>query len=154
PDAGALTAVVAGAAQADEGAQSLLAWLAMQSGARRASWSWWTRQRADISATWGDWSGQGDPHLRRCEAAMDEALDQGVTLSAGGSSEAPEADTPWVTLAHRQLATSGGGVAACIPLPGAANPLGAVCLEWPPGTSPSPALMQALEQAVVQVSPV
>ncbi len=141
---------MAGASQADEGVQGLLTWLATQSGARRISWSWWTPQRAEVSATCGDWSGQGDTHLRRCEAAMNEAVDQGITLSAP-TAGAPA--SPWVTLAHQQLAAAGGGAATSIPLPGADRPLGAVCLEWPPGSAPSAALLQALEAALGQVAP-
>lgn len=90
---------------ADDGVQRLLAWLAAQSGARRIGWTWWTRERAEVSATWGDWASLGDARLRRCEAALNEAVDQGVALSWPPPSEAFEAR--WVTLAQQQLVASG-----------------------------------------------
>jgi biotin carboxyl carrier protein len=167
---------VAQAEHADEAVQRLLAGLAAQWGARRIGWTWWTRGRAELSATWGDWASLGDARLRRCEAALDEAVDQGVALSWPPTSEAFEAR--WVTLAQQQLVASdhdanaagmrgmpqrGGAEPAgveppqplvfTVPLPGGPTPLGAVCLEWAPGQGPSPDALRALEAAIVQVAP-
>ncbi|RZL11398.1 MAG: HlyD family efflux transporter periplasmic adaptor subunit [Rubrivivax sp.] len=158
-----LGARVAQAEHADDGVQRLLTGLAAQSGARRIGWTWWTRGRAEISATWGDWASLGDARLRRCEAALDEAVDQGVALSWPPPSEAFEAR--WVTLAQQQLVASAHDATTAgtpgttrplvftVPLPGGPTPLGAVCLEWAPGQGPAPEGLRALEAAIVQVAP-
>lgn len=154
-DVESLTLQLLQARHADEGVQRLLAWLAERSGARRLGWTWWTRHRAELAATWGDWSPLGKPHARLCEAALNEAVDQGVTLSWPPRSERHEA--LWVSLAQQQLASASmpnASAAVCsIPLSGGPAPLGAICLEWPPGHSPSPDLLDALEAAVLHAAP-
>lgn len=151
---------MAAASDVDDGIRRLLSWTAAHSGAARVSWSWWHGHRARVAATWGDWSCLGPHHLQACEAAMEEAVDQGVTVY-WPQALPPHGVSEWVTVAHRELveATSVGAPsstsgAASIPMPGGPSPLGAVCLEWVTGSAPSPAVLAAIEAALMLAAPV
>lgn len=65
--------------------------------------------------------------------AAEEAIDQGVGL---GSSD--EGASAWVSRAQQALAASTGDRVLSIPLPGAADPMGAVILFWPAVPTPQP----------------
>jgi RND family efflux transporter MFP subunit len=92
---------------------------------------------------------QGEAH-DPVAAAMDEALEQGISLAVPVAAEAASA----IRLAHLALLRRQGGAVATIPLIHLQDSVGAVTLEWPqrpPGFEP---LVAELEHLVSLVGPV
>lgn len=148
----ALLVDLAAASSARDGALTLLSSLATHVGASRASLAWWHRGHAVVDAQWHA-PGLGDtaellPTL--LDAALDEAVDQGMTLCWPPLSEDHD---QWVTLAHRTLAQRLDGAVMTAPLPGGPEPTGAVCLAWPRGTAPSLATRRIVEDTMAQCAP-
>ncbi len=148
-----LLAEMAAASSAREGALLLLSTLATQVGASRACLAWWHRGHAVVDA---QWHSAGGPDARpllpsQLGAALDEAIDQGVTLSWPPIL----ADHgQWVTLAHRTLSQRLDCAVLSVPLPAGPTPSGAVCFEWARGhPAITPATQQSMEATVAQCAP-
>ncbi len=129
---------------------TLLRALMKHTGAEHAALAWWVDQHAEPALQLVA-DGQGlvhpDPGAQQktstLAAAMEEAIDQGVTLHLGPGPAQPR---DWVTLAHRLHLQShaspgaqrgSGDSIVTTPLPGAQAPLGAITLQWrnPPDAS-------------------
>lgn len=83
--------------------------------------------------------------------AMDEAIEQGVSLAWPG---APGQHTPWIVLEHAVLQRAVGGSVATVPLGGAGLPFAAVCVERREGAASIGAdELRRLEQILVLVGP-
>lgn len=63
--------------------------------------------------------------IQALAAAMQEAIDQGVSIAYPPAAEAP----PRIVQAHGALAAQGPGNILCLPLISAGTPIGALCLE-------------------------
>lgn len=118
----------------DEALRSALVWLMRRHGARHAAWGWYERGHAEValrvSAAPDASALQSKPGSGRepeLQAALEEAIDQGVTLQSDDGAGAP---TDWVVRAQNAWARHCGGPVATVPLPGAHQPHGAVCLGW------------------------
>jgi biotin carboxyl carrier protein len=148
-----LLAELAVASSAREGALMLLSTLATQVGASRACLAWWHAGHAVVDAQWSAPELGHAPDLLPAQlgAAMDEAIDQGVTVSW----PPVHADhDQWVSLAHRTLAQRLDCAVMSVPLPAGRMPTGAVCLEWQRGSvPPTPNLQQLIESTVAQSAP-
>lgn len=148
-----LLAELAACSSAREGALLLLSTLATQVGARRACLAWWHQGHAVTDAQWTSTDAPDTAALLPTQlgAALDEAIDQGMTLSW------PPVLTDhdqWVTLAHRTLAQRLDCAVLSVPLPAGPTPTGAVCLEWSRGQPPlTSALQQFIEATVAQCAP-
>jgi multidrug efflux pump subunit AcrA (membrane-fusion protein) len=133
---------------------ALLKGLMARAGANRAALSWYEHGHARLALqlqAQGDGRVGLDPaaaaRAEELSAAMEESIDQGVTLVAGAAS----APGVWVTLAHRQCLAGRPGSMITTPLPGADAPLGAITLQWaglPPTTAPA-----ELERLAVELAP-
>jgi Barrel-sandwich domain of CusB or HlyD membrane-fusion/GAF domain len=68
---------------------------------------------------------------QRLTAAMDEAIEQAITVQwpPGSASERMRADTATIALAHRELMRSSGAAVATVPLGHDGQVFGAVCVE-------------------------
>jgi biotin carboxyl carrier protein len=148
----ALLADLAAASSAREGALMLLSTLATQVGASRACLAWWHRGHAVVDAQWSaPESGNATLLPTQLDAALDEAVDQGVTVCWPPLREDHD---QWVSLAHRTLAQRLDCTVMTVPLPAGQTPTGAVCLEWRKGSAPlSPQVQQFIEEALLQSAP-
>lgn len=149
-----LLAELAAASSAREGALVLLSTLTTQVGASRASLAWWHRGHAEVTVQWTTTEAQHAQALlpQPLGAALDEAIDQGVTVSWPPL----HADHgQWVTLANRTLAQRLDCTMLSVPLPAGQTPTGAVCFEWPKNSStPLTALTQQfIEATLAQCAP-
>lgn len=148
-----LLAELAASSSAREGAMLLLSTLATQVGASRACLAWWQNGHAVVDAQWAHHDAPATATLLPTQlgAALDEAIDQGVTL---GWPPVQDDHDHWVTLAHRTLAQKLGCAVLSVPLPAGPTPTGAVCLEWAAGQPPlSPMTRQFIEATVAQCAP-
>ena len=116
--------------------RTLLHALIERTGARRAVLVWYERGHADqghearIEGVGGHALNSSQPLPSpdaRIRDAADEAIDQGVALG----SHQPE--QTWVTRAQQALAQASGHHVLTLPLPGGADPMGAVLLFWADG---------------------
>ncbi len=149
----ALLAELAACGSAREGALLLLSTLATQVGASRACLAWWHHGHAVADAQWASPEAPDTAALLPTQlgAALDEAIDQGVSLSWPPILADHD---PWVTLAHRTLAQRLDGAVLSVPLPAGPTPTGAVGLEWARGHPPiTPAMQQFIEATVAQCAP-
>lgn len=137
-----------GASQATVSAilQSLL----VQTGAQRAVLAWYDKGHAQIGVDLGA-TPPDDPHQAGLLAALEEAIDQGVTLRCPPR---PEQEHDWVTLAHRRLAESWGAGIVTVPLPGADQAMGAVLLCWRPPSAMADDADRLVAQQVRVLAPV
>ena len=148
-----LLAELAATSTAREGALLLLSTLATQVGASRACLAWWQHGHAAVDV---QWRGAETPDTaallpKQLGAALDEAIDQGVTLS--WPPILPDHGV-WVTLAHRTLAQRLDCAVLSLPLPAGPTPTGALCFEWTRGHPPvTPAVQQFIEATVAQCAP-
>ncbi|MBA4111264.1 MAG: hypothetical protein C0487_16920 [Leptothrix sp. (in: Bacteria)] len=148
-----LLAELAACGSAREGALLLLSTLATQVGARRACLAWWHQGHAVADAHWSAPDAPDTASLLPTQlgAALDEAIDQGVTLS--WPPVLADHDQ-WVTLAHRTLAQRLDCAVLSVPLPAGPIPTGALSLEWARGQPPlTPAVQQFIEATVAQCAP-
>lgn len=138
---------------------TLLRTLMQQTGADQAAFGWWDAEHAEpVLRLASDGTGgfSTDPTLGHqassLAAAMEEAIDQGVTLQFSAGSP-PQGD--WVTLAHRlHLQASqphSGDTIVTTPLPGAQAPLGAITLQW--RSPPDPAHIDWLVHSAGKAAP-
>lgn len=125
--------------------QSLLA----QSGAQGGVLAWYERGHAHIGTEVGIGL-PDDPMQTAILAAMEEAIDQGVSLHHPPSPDDPQ---DWVTLAHRRLSERTGASMVTVPLPGADQALGAVMLYWQPASPLSQQTCALLEQRIQGLAP-
>ncbi|HET6788425.1 MAG TPA: hypothetical protein VFH49_10720, partial [Aquabacterium sp.] len=125
--------------------QSLL----LQSGAQGVMLAWYERGHARRGAELGIGL-PDDPTQTAILAALEEAIDQGVTLRHPPPPGDPQ---DWVTLAHRRLSERSGASIITVPLPGADQALGALMLYWLPASPLSLELGAALEQRIQGLAP-
>lgn len=130
--------------------QSLLG----QTGAQRAVLAWYDKGNAHMGVdvdVGGSAPHSGDPEQTRLLAAVEEAIDQGVTLRCPAR---PDQAHDWVMLAHHRLAQSWGAGIVTVPLPGADHAMGALLLCWRPMAAMPEDADQVLAQQVQVLAPV
>jgi biotin carboxyl carrier protein len=138
----ALLSALANHASAAESIRLTLEALLTQTGASRAALGWYEHGHVLLSTDIGQGSAppsttdiSASMHMHAdLIAAMEEAIDQGVSLRHPTYADRP---ADWVTRAHRQLAEQLPASIVTIPLPGSEAPLGAVLLCWH-GDQPPP----------------
>lgn len=89
-------------------------------------------------------------HLRIVTAAMDEAIEQGVSISYPVTPGA----RPRITLAHAELARRGAANLATVPLVSAGRLIGAVTLEQHAGDAFSAEAVRTCERLLALIAPV
>ena len=128
----------------------LLHALAERTGASRAVLLWYEHGHADQGhevrlGAQGEGMHLSSQPLPSPEAllrdAAEEAVDQGVAIGSHAGSHAGEQG--WVTRAQHALAEASGDRVLTLPLPGGAEPMGAVLLFWVGANSPTPTEAQA-----------
>jgi biotin carboxyl carrier protein len=87
---------------------------------------------------------------RSLGAAMDEALEQGLTLCA----PPPNADPQGIALAHEALVRRHGGIFCTVPLAASGEPVGAVCFERHGEGAIDPVELERLEHVLCLLGPV
>jgi len=133
-------------------AHGLVTALCSEAGYDRASIGLHRRGRTVLLAcSHADLSGHASEWTQQLAGAMDEAIEQGVSLACPA---APGVRSPWIVLEHAVLQRAVGGAVATVPLGVAGLPFAAVCVERREGGPPiGTAELQRLEQTLVLVAP-
>ncbi len=133
-------------------AHRLVAELARQGKFSRVSLSRHERGSSQLLASSGLDTSQAQTELAQAIlGAMDEALEQGVTLSWPAAENASVAD--WVTLEHQALQRHVGGAVATVPLGLEGEPFGALCVERAAGPALTLIELDVLAQQMALVVP-
>ena len=133
------------------GAQRLAAALAHQGGFARVTLGLWQDGRVRLVASSPVEAGHAPAELRQClQGAMEEAIEQGLTLAAPAAS----ADNNAIAVEQQLLHAQVGGALATVPLGRPGAPFAAVCVERHGGAPAlSAAELRQLELGLVLAAP-